>query len=383
MVAGLVARARRLLRPRVVRGVSGRGAPRRALMLYTASAFLPWARPHRHQNVGQQRALAAALAEENYAVDAADFDLQGAHGLAPRYDLVVDLHPRPQPVYAGRLATGALRIAYMTGSDPDFSNASERARLDDLERRRGVRLAPRRQVADWHGRTLEGFDAMFYLGDDVTLETYAHLRLPPVHRLPNNGYDVEPTDPALRDPRRFLFLGSSGQVHKGLDLLLELFAREPGLRLDVCGALGNEPDFGAAYRRELLETQSISVHGSFDVLSGSFRELQARCGTMIIPSCAEGQCGTVTVAMGFGLPCAVSRHCGFCEPELWRFADCRLETLRRDVHALAAQSRAELASRSAATHALFRRAYTPAHYAAAVRAALRATLALRREGASA
>lgn len=374
LARGLRRLGRRLLRPGLARAVAGAGAPRHALLLYTVRAFTE-AAAWRHQNVAQQRELASALGERGYEVDVVDFD-ETRRRLLPRdYDLVVDLHPRSDPLYGDRLRPGALRIAYLTGSRPAFSDAAERERLDDLERRRGMRLRPRRQVGRFEDEVLAGYDALFYFGESTTFSTFAGVRLPPSHALPNSGYEVEPTGAVLRDPHRFLFLGGFGQVHKGLDLLLELFASEPDLRLDVCTNLSGEPDFARAYRAELTATPNIRVHGFMDVQSPAFRELQARCGAMILPSCSEGQSGTVTVAMGYGLPCVVSRWCGFDDPGVTVLPDCRPETLRATVRALVGLPSSELARRAEETLALFRRRYRPGHYAAAVRAALRDTLA--------
>jgi glycosyltransferase involved in cell wall biosynthesis len=374
MMPRLLHRIARRLRPGIARAVAGADAPRHALLLYTVDAFIDRG-PGRHQHVGQQREMAAALAELGYQTDVVDFDETRRGLLGHDYDLVIDLHPREPALYQGRLAPGAVRIAYMTGSNPDVSDAAERERLAALERRRGVRLVPRRQVRDWSGRRLETYDAMFYVGDATTLATYRGLRLPPIWRLPNNGFAVEPTDPGLRDPRRFLFLASGGQVHKGLDLLLDVFRDQPDLELEVCSAFRDEPDFVAAYRQELFATANIHAHGFLDLQGRRFRELQARCGTSLLPSCAEGQAGTVTVAMAFGLPNLVSRHCGFDEPEVARLDDCELETIRAAVRAVARQDGAAMARRSAETLALFQRAYRPEHYAAAIRAALSAALA--------
>jgi len=114
-----------------------------------------------------------------------------------------------------------------------------------------------------------------------------------------------------------------------------------------------------------------------DVKSAGFRELQAGCGAMILPSCSEGQAGSVSTALSYGLPCVVSAQCGFDEPEICVLPDCGLETLRHVVRGLAAQTPPQLAERAAASLALVRRRYRMEHYAAGVRSALRDVLATR------
>jgi glycosyltransferase involved in cell wall biosynthesis len=369
---------RRLPGQGIARAVAGRGHARHALLMYSVAAFRA-GRADRHQNIGQQREIAGALGEMGFEVDAVDYAERRTSLLRHAYDVVIDLHPTARPLYRDHLAPQAVRIAYITGSNPAFSNAAELTRLDALERRRGIRLAARRQVAEFPAPVLESYDAVFLIGNAVTLATYAGFRLPPVHLLPNSGYhDIVPTEPGLRRATRFAFLGSAGQVHKGLDLVLELFAAEPGLELVVCSTYAKEPDFVRSYRRELSRTPNIHAAGFVDVRSPAFRTLQSQCGAMLLPSCSEGQSGTATIALSYGLPCILSRECGLDDPEITLLPDCSLDTLQRTVRAWAAQTPEELQARARGARQLLERRYTAAHFAAAIRAGLRAVVAERR-----
>ncbi len=332
--------------------------------------------PATHQNEWQMRELARALSEIGYNVDVVDFD-ESRRLLERDYDLVIDLHPKANPIYEGRLQPAAKRISYMTGSNPTFSNAAERARLSDLEARRGIRLKPRRQASPFPKPLFESFDSMITFAGRTALSTYAEFALPAVHHIVNGGYDGVPvTDPGQRDPRRFLFMASVGQVHKGLDILLEVFAGEPELTLTVCSMYARERDFTRAYGRELFRTANIRAAGFMDVRSPAFSRLQAPCGAMILPSCSEAQCGSVTVAMSFGIPCIVSRPCDYDEPELETLPDCSPATIRETVRAWATQPRSTLRERSERVLALVRRSYMPGDYARSIRSALHATLGL-------
>lgn len=353
------------------RAVAGAGHDRHALLLYTVAAFDSDVDPTRHQNIPQQREIAAALGERGYEVDVADYDETRAGLLPHAYDLVIDLHPRRDPVYARHLAAGAVRIAYITGSDPAFANRAERERSAALQRRRGVQLKARRQTPPFEPDVLGAYDAMFLIGGSATRETYAAYPLRAVHTLPNSAFDaIVATDPATRDPKRFLFLASAGQVHKGLDLLLDVFRERPHLTLEVVSGFRAEPDFARAFHRELFETPNIRARGMLPVTGEAFRDLQARCGAMLMPSCAEGQCGTVTIALAWGLPCIVSRACGFDDPEIATLPDCEPATIGAAVERAAARPPDAVAAASAAARRTYETRYRPAHYAAALRAAL-------------
>jgi len=358
----------------IARNVQGTSHTRGCLFLSQVAPFRFPHAPTTHQNEGQFRETARALSEVGYDVDVVDYG-ESRPLLDRDYELVIDLHPRERPLYEGRLRPGAKRVCYITGSNPAFSNAEEQARLEYVKSRRGAILEPRRQVPPFPKHVLESFDAMFLFGGRFALSTYAEFRLPPVHHLVNNGYDdVSPTASARRDPSRFLFMASVGQVHRGLDLLLEIFAEERDLSLTVCSMVASERDFARAYRRELFDTPNIRAAGFLDVKSAEFLKLQAECGAMILPSCSEGISGSVTAAMSFGLPCIVSAACGFEEPELTVLPDCRIETIRAAVRRWASQPRSLIQERSERTLALMRRAYTPADFARSIRSALRSVV---------
>jgi glycosyltransferase involved in cell wall biosynthesis len=370
-VRSLLWKARsRLVGSGLLRDVTGAGRARRALLMHRVAAFrIPDAEPLLQQT-GQAHEIARALDGLGYSVDVVDWSERRPilHGA---YDLVVDLHPREPALYDGHLAPGAIRLSWITGSNPSYSNAVERERLEELRARRGPTLAPRRQVLPFPRERFQSFDGMLAFAGPAALRTYDGFRLPPVHLLVNNGFDdVSPTDPAGRDPRRFLFMASTGQVLKGLDRLLEVFAEEPDLELTVLSMFRREPDFVRAYREELTRRRNIRAIGFLDVSSAAFREVQADCGWLVLPSGSEGKCGTVTVAMSFGLPVVASEACGFEEPEVQRLPDCRIETLRDVVRDLAGRPASEVRRRAEETAALVRRSYARADFARSIREAL-------------
>lgn len=370
----------RILGPGIARNVERTSHPQWCLLSARVAPFRMPHLPATHQNEWQFRELARALSEFGYNVDAVEFD-ERRPLLRRDYDLVIDIHPRAHPIYEGSLARGARKMAFITGSNPTFSNAAEHARLADLERRRGARLKPRRTVPPFPKPVLESFDSMITFAGQVALSTYADFRLPPVYPLVNSGYeDIRPTEPERRDPTRFLFMASVGQVHKGLDLLLDVFAEERDLSLVVCSMYEAERDFTRLYQKELYRSPNIDPAGFMDLKSAAFRELQASCGAMILPSCSEGQSGSVTAALSFGIPCIVSRICGVDEPEIEILPDCSLAAIRETARAWASQPRAALCERSAQSLALMRRKYRPADYARSVREALRATLGVAAPG---
>ena len=148
--------------------------------------------------------------------------------------------------------------------------------------------------------------------------------------------------------RRFLWFGSGGLLHKGLDRVLEVFAALPDFELTVLGPIDREPEFERAFHRELYETPNIHTHGWIDVASPEFLALALRHLALVYPSCSEGQNGGAVTCMHAGLIPVLSRESGVdLAPEYGiELASCSLEEIRGRVLELALRPAEELQAMS-------------------------------------
>jgi len=101
--------------------------------------------------------------------------------------------------------------------------------------------------------------------------------------------------------KKFLWLGSYGMVHKGLDLALDAFAGMPELELTVCGRPEKEDDFYRLYEKLLLRSPNIRLHGWLDMATPGFAEIAHTHAAVIYPSSAEGGAGSVIHCMHAGM----------------------------------------------------------------------------------
>ncbi|MDX1945880.1 MAG: hypothetical protein SFU86_10825 [Pirellulaceae bacterium] len=289
-----------------------RGASRRALLIYLPQAFrLPKEHPDQlwHQNRRRSWQIVECLDELGYSVDVVATTEKRFRPPAP-YDFVLSNNTRLK--FAVPLRPGARLALLATTLYPDRHNANLRGRHDWLASRRGVRLAPRRQYSvDAHD--LRRFAAILCVGNPTNTESWRPAFGGPIHSFNNFGHSSTevPTGKDFEAARRhFLFFASGSQMQKGLDLLLEAFARNPDCHLHVCSSFADEPDFCRAFQRELFETPNIHPVGKILTNGPKFNELLARCGHVISASCSEGQSGAVVQTAYAGLVPLVTPEVG-------------------------------------------------------------------------
>jgi glycosyltransferase involved in cell wall biosynthesis len=218
---------------------------------------------------------------------------------AREYDAVYDVGHALERL-SSRVGPNTLRIY-----SPDFAhwtaqNSRTLARVSALRERRGIVLDPGRIVP--MQRSAEAAQQMLFRGGPWSQKTYAHITAP-IHLLPQFTGQLLPSAPERRDDvrHRFIWLSGAGMVHKGLDLVLEAFARNPQLELDVFGNIEREQRFFEAYRHELTELPNIRLRGFVDTAGSDFAETVSRAVALIHPSCCEVTCTAVIAGMAGGL----------------------------------------------------------------------------------
>jgi glycosyltransferase involved in cell wall biosynthesis len=280
------------------------------LVSYLTTPFLvaSGAEADAHTNVWECRQIARTFLELGFAVDVIDWNNEGFRPEKP-YRFLVDIGANLERL-APLVGPGCVKILHATGKHWRFQNRAEHLRLAALEARRGVRLQPRRIAPA--GAGVEAADCLTVLGDRMTIDTFAYARKP-CHRIPLSTTAEFPWN-AAKDfaacRRRFVWFGSSGMVHKGLDLVLEAFAAKPELQLTVCGPVDRERDFNDFYRRELYRTPNIRTVGWVDVAGREFGRIVDTSAALIYPSCSEGCAGCVVTSLHAGLVPIVSRESG-------------------------------------------------------------------------
>jgi glycosyltransferase involved in cell wall biosynthesis len=216
------------------------------------------------------------------------------------YAVCVDIHQNLARL-AHLFPKDCKKVLHVVGSFWEFQNNAELQRLESLEKRRGFKLKPRRisppsnnpEFADF----MEGF------GNERVHSTYKHFNKP-IFRIPISTvqtFDFPLNKNWDKAKQHFLWFGGGGVVHKGLDLVLEAFAKTPNLNLHICGPLSAEKDFIEAYKKELFETPNIKMYGRIDPTATEFKNIIDMCASTIHLSSSEGTSGAVIQTMHAGL----------------------------------------------------------------------------------
>ncbi len=192
-------------------------------------------------------------------------------------------------------------------------NEAENVRLENLRKRRGFSLSPRRRLEPTKNPELA--DYLVGFGNKTIFASYKQFNKPiiwiPISAV--TKYDF-PEDKNWNEAKKnFLWIGGGGAVLKGLDLVLEAFVDLPQLELHVCGPIHAEKDFIAEYDKELNHTSNIHVYGRLDVTGQKFRQIIKTCGAVIYPSGGDGTSGAIVQAMHGGLVPIVSHETGLRE----------------------------------------------------------------------
>ena len=250
-----------------------------------------------HTNAYEVTVMAKAFLDLGFRVEVCDYDDERYE---PPKDCKVafDIHGNLE---RWELPVGCKKVLHATGAHWLFMNHAELSRLIGVRERHGIALRPQRQVKPSRG--VEVATEVVVLGNEFTRGTFL-FGGKPVTRVPiSSAYEFD--WPTGRDfekaKRKFLWVGSYGMVHKGLDLALDAFAGMSELELTVCGRPEKEADFFKCYERELTKMPNIKLHGWLDMASPDFLEIARTHAAVIYPSSAEGGAGSVIHCMHAGM----------------------------------------------------------------------------------
>lgn len=205
--------------------------------------------------------------------------------------------------YACEHNPNAFSMIYMTENPYDISYARESERIAYFKERTGREFHLERTGVYYHKDDEKQADAVICLGDERYFPECTNVcRIWP-SALKNPEFALDFSE---KKKTSFLVYGVDGFVHKGNDILVEIFAKHPEWDLYLCGTRGAEKAKEAGYTL----TPNVHAVGFVDTLSPQFNEIAGKCYYLLLASGSEGLSTAVITGMRHGMLPIVSKGIG-------------------------------------------------------------------------
>lgn len=266
-----------------------------------------------HANMYHSLQMVKVLTDHGYAIDVCHaksvVDLQR---LKREYDYIIGFGPLYEAIIKDGIK--GCRILLLTENDPKTVQEKYAERIAYFKQRHGSKLlkfnTPR--TAFYNENQVDKSEVCIAMNSDYNLSRIQRL-MPTykikVNTLCNPNYRFEIKDFATAK-KHFVWFGSAGAIHKGLDILVDAFAELPDMQLSIYGLTESEVPL-----IEPLLTPNVQIKGRIDVRSDKFiTEVVNKHAFVISASCSEGMNTGVATCMMHGLIPVVTKETGFDNP---------------------------------------------------------------------
>lgn len=292
---------------RLVKDVFGRGRGKRVLMCHLPEAFTGKELPKHHSNLTECHVVARCFDRLGYSVDCSSRTKRGID-YSP-YEVVFGINGN---AFMGSFGSDGkpepLRIFYSVGAETCFNYRHTSIRNLDFHRRHGRwMLGSNRYMPGDPRNYYEAHfsDAVICLGNEYVYRLFLAEEScgGRYNRLPAFYFKV--AEPAKDKDfslcrRNILWFGSSGMLHKGLDIAIDFVVAHPEFTLHICGGSRQESAFREYYMPIIKANGNIVMHGFVDIESQEFAHILSQCGVLLNPSVSEGGAVAVLNVLGNG-----------------------------------------------------------------------------------
>lgn len=211
----------------------------------------------------------------------------------------------------------ALKILYVPGAYIGHRN-NQIVKITDLVNEKYHCSIPYRRLLEFEDSNYASIpayeiaDQILMIGSRFTIQTFPeHLRnkITTIHQS-SQVHDMD-VEPLYAQENEYFFMGSYGNLLKGISLLLEYFSKHPEFILHIVGPIEDDVKGGLSS----ITTDNVILHGYLNVNSIEFKNIICRCNFIIYPSGSEGMPGAVLNSMKNGLIPIVTPWAAFDEIE--------------------------------------------------------------------
>lgn len=271
---------------------------KRALVCYTVTPFL--LKSNDHSNIQESKIIIEVLDSLGYTIDIIHYTSKLKINYS-KYDLIFGFGNPYEKSFRAEI-NGIKRIYYATGAHFYHQNNQAEIRTRNFNLKNNSALKPERIVSNSNLISLKNSDHIIVIGNSWTISTYHKHCDIPIHSLNATAIINSNSNYSKRDIKHtknnYLWFGSLGNIHKGLDLCVDYFAERNQIHLHICGPISD--DFLRIKKKE-LSSPNIHIHGFVKVDSEKFTQITSECLFTILPSCSEGQATSLLTTMATGL----------------------------------------------------------------------------------
>lgn len=268
----------------------------------------------------------------------------------------------------------AFAVIYMTENPYAVSYANEQERIDYFYERTHKKI-PLSRTGNFYIKGDEDLaDAVICLGEKKYFRNTSVFRVYP-SAFKNVKYDNNAQD--RRRNTNFLVFGTKGFVHKGNDLLIEVFERHPEWNLYLCGSgIAQE-----CKKMGLTLPQNVFDCGFVNVDSDQYLDLVRICPFVLLPSCSEGMSTALLTCMRHGLIPVTMRGTGMDELEAYceYFEGYRISQIEGKICELVSMSPRFLSERSDQIYEYANRKFVLEEYTESLKKVLEAVMGVKKE----
>ena len=292
---------------KLVKDVFSTKREQKVLLCYLPEAFKSKKLPKYHSNFTECYVAAEAFDKLGYSVDCASRNKRGID--YSRYDIIFGINC---PAYSSSFTTenkaAPLRIFYSVGAHTFYNFRVTAERSKEFNKRHNSWLLPSFHYVPGNGMNYymsQLSDAVISLGDSFLTEQMSTEGEPieNVKQLPAFYFKVcEPNKNKdfSKCRNNILWFGSSGMMHKGLDIAIDFATEHPQFTLHICGGSKQEKDFWRYYMPKIKKSDNIIMHGFVDIEREEFANVLAECGILLNPSLSESGAVSVLNVLGNG-----------------------------------------------------------------------------------
>lgn len=262
-----------------------------------------------HPNINEVNIIIAFFIKNNFVIDVAycndNYFIE--QNSTRQYDVIFGFGEVFR--YFSKKSTKSLKVIYCTENSPKIAFQKELERVGNYNKRNKTNIKTERAFSYYLDEDFKNSDYAIILQNEYNAVNFENLIsrektfLLKTTGLKNDNYIFDRFIPDTKN--NFIWIGSRGIIHKGLDLLVEAFTVTSSLNLHILGLNSKE--------RSLLPrclAKNIHIHGFIDVKSDEFVKIMNSSSFCVLPSCSEAMATSILTGMRHGLVPLITRETG-------------------------------------------------------------------------